>query len=237
METTLATQLFGLLAVAGSLLYAVGDVLLLAPKVGAVRPSVAPDIFAPYAGLQRRAHLFATLASMPQRRLVWGALLGVFAAPLVLAGLWVIYRGLEPAGPWLALPPVLLMAYGTAVLGPFLHGAFLFIGDGARTLSVIAETERPTLAALLARWRRIALAGFLMLFTIGLIAVGWMSAAILSGRTLFPLWMAAVNPVTLFIGWMLLRRELPPAVRGATEGAGLNIANGLYFLLATVALA
>lgn len=235
MESPLAIQIVGLLAVVGSALYGLGDVLMLAPRVGAVGPSVAPGTFEAFPELRRRAELFAGLARIPGRRLAWGALLGVFAAPLVLAGLWVIYRGLEPAGPWLALPPVLLTAYGT-VIGPFLHGAFLFVGDGARVLSGAAEPERATLAALLARWRRIAIGGFLALFALALIAAFWTSAAILSGRTLFPLWMAAANPVALFIAWMLLRRLLPPAVRGATEGAGLNIANGLYFALATATL-
>jgi hypothetical protein len=235
METTMLMSLAGVLALAGAVLYALGDVLMLAWKVGPVRGDVREETFAALPELQSRAAMFAGLARIPERRLVAGGMAGVFAAPLSLAGLWLLYQGLAPAGAWLALPPVLLFGYGT-VIGPFLHGSFIFVGDSARRLTAATPGEQALLASLIARWRALLIRGFLVLFALALLASVWFSVAVATGVTVFPLWMAAANPATLFAAWMLGRRLLPQRVRDATEGAGLNIANGIFYALVLAAL-
>ena len=62
------------------------------------------------------------------------------------------------------------------------------------------------------------------------------SVLVASGKTLFPVWMAAVHPVTLTILWLLLKRILPQFVRDYTEGAGFNIAFLSFFARTTVSL-
>ena len=57
-----------------------------------------------------------------------------------------------------------------------------------------------------------------------------------SGRTLFPVWMAAINPVTMTLAWLLIKRILPTFVRDLTEGAGFNIAYLAFFACTTVTL-
>jgi hypothetical protein len=48
--------------------------------------------------------------------------------------------------------------------------------------------------------------------------------------------MAAINPVTLTIAWMILKRILPQFVRDWTEGAGFNIAYLAFFACTTITL-
>jgi len=61
------------------------------------------------------------------RRMIWGALLGVFATPLVLAGHWQVLQGLNGGNAILALIAVLL--FGSAsVIGAFVHGTFYYLG-------------------------------------------------------------------------------------------------------------
>jgi hypothetical protein len=48
--------------------------------------------------------------------------------------------------------------------------------------------------------------------------------------------MAAVNPVTVIVAWLLLKRILPQQVTKYAEGAGFNIGFFLFFALMTIAL-
>jgi hypothetical protein len=235
-ELLTAVHLCGILAIVGSFLYALGDVLLLAPKVGAVRqaPTLQLDVQA-YPELRRRVDLLAGLAALPQWRLEWGGLLGVFAAPLMLAGIWLVYQGLRPARMWLALPPVLLFAYAT-VIGPFIHGSFIFLGESVQALDAVGTDGRTPLMGILSRLHRVMQIGYGVLFLCVIVASIWFSVAVASGRTLFPLWMAGVNPVLATLAWLVIKRFLPRRVVDYTEGAGFNIAFLIFFGLTTATL-
>src|SRR3972149_1859032 len=79
-------RITGLLALAGAFLYAVGDVLLLASKVNLDNyPRLKP-----FAKLLSDSEKMVVL---PPNRMIWGALLGVFATPLVLAVFCEVSRG------------------------------------------------------------------------------------------------------------------------------------------------
>ena len=62
------------------------------------------------------------------------------------------------------------------------------------------------------------------------------SLLVASGRTAFPVWMAAINPVTMTVAWLAVKRILPQFVRDATEGAGFNIAFLAFFACTTITL-
>jgi hypothetical protein len=62
------------------------------------------------------------------------------------------------------------------------------------------------------------------------------SVLVASCRTAFPVWMAAINPVTMTIAWLGLKRILPQFVRDWTEGAGFNIAYLIFFACTTLSL-
>ncbi len=229
-----ATQLCGLLAILGACLYAIGDVLLLADKVGPINPASTVD-FAAYPPLRRRAHRYAALARLPWWRLVWGGLLGVFAAPLTLAGIWQVYQGLQPAGAWLTLPPVLLFTYAS-VIGPFIHGSFIHLGATIQTFTQLDEQSRPLVLTKLLQQQKVLMLAYVVLFVCIILGSIWFAVAVGWGTTRFPVWMAAVNPVTLTLVWLASKKILPARLVDVTEGAGFNIAYILFFSLTTMTL-
>lgn len=236
MDILTATHLSGIIAILGALMYAIGDVLLLAPKVAPTRDPVVVKVdLKPYPKLQRRAELFSRMAILPWSRLAWGGLLGVFATPLTLAGLWLVYYGLSPAGDWATLPPTLLFAIATAI-GPFIHGSFIYLGENVQLLHAVNDDARPLLIDVLMRQQTVMLICYAVLFICGLVASIWFSVAVALGHTRFPVWLAAVNPVSATLAWLVLKRFLPQAVADHTEGAGFNIAYIIFFGLMTVAL-
>lgn len=159
---------------------------------------------------------------------MWGGLLGVFAIPLMLAGFWQVYAGLRPAGVWYGLPPTALWFYVTAV-GTFVHGSFISLAAGVRALNEVHEDDRPVLWAALSHLQRVFQIAYATMFAGSIAAALWYALAAGSGRTLFPRWMAAVNPVTLTLAWLAIKRVLPRRVQEVTQGAGFNLANLLFF--------
>ncbi|MCE7981828.1 MAG: hypothetical protein DYG89_11585 [Caldilinea sp. CFX5] len=229
-------QISGILAIIGAAIYAIGDVLLLADKVGPVKSltGLLVDLTG-YPPLQRRAHRLVAMARLPRWRLVWGGLLGVFAAPLTLAGVWQVYQGLQPAGIWWALPPTLLFAYAT-VIGPFIHGSFIHLGATVQTLNALQEADRPLLVEELIQQQTILLIAYSVLFVCLILASLWFSVAVGWGQTRFPWWMVAVNPLTITLAWLASKKFLPQRLADYTEGAGFNIAYIIFFGLTTAML-
>ena len=229
MTEVTVLQLAGVAGMLGSAIYAAGDVLLLAPDAAAHgdRRPLPVDVSHDRV-LRRRSALLEDLARLPYWRLRWGALLGVIGAPLTVAGLWLFYRSLSPAGPWLALPPTMLFL-AASVTGPFVHGSFAYVGETVQTLHAVEEGQRPMLAAMLRRQIVTVMMAYAPLILAVITASVWATCAVLTGRTRLPTWVAAVNPVTMTVAWLLLKTILPRPVAGFLQGAGFNIAYFAWF--------
>lgn len=229
METILTPlRVTGLLALLGALLYAVGDVLLLASKAS----------FEDYPRLKPFRKLLSDAEKMvvlPPSRMIWGALIGVFATPLVLAGFWQVYQGLNGAHQTLTLLTGLLFAVAS-VIGAFVHGTFYFMGEYVQALNRVEDSSQAVIAEMIARHRKVLVISYAPLLILIVIASILFSILVASGETAFPAWMAAINPVTMTIAWMLVKRFLPQFVREWTEGAGFNIAYLLFFAFTTFTL-
>ena len=225
METL---HFIGIIAIIGAFLYAIGDVLLLASKASLEDyPKLKP-----YAKLLSDAEKMVVL---PPARLMWGALIGVFSTPLVILGFWYVYQGLSGGNAAIALTAFGL--FGTAsVIGAFVHGSFYYMGEYIQALNKVDDHSQVILADMIGRHRKVMIItyGPLLLFII--IASVLFSILVASGETLFPVWMAAINPVTMTIAWMFGKRILPQFVRDWTEGAGFNIAYLIFFLCTTITL-
>lgn len=221
-------RITGLLALLGALLYAAGDVLLLASKASLDQyPKLKP-----FAKLLSDAEKMVVL---PANRMIAGALLGVFATPLVLAGIWQVYQGLNGADESLTLLTGLLFAVAL-VIGAFVHGTFYYMGEYVQALNKVEDSSQPVIAGMIERHRKVLIITYAPVLLFILIASILFSVLVVSGRTAFPVWMAAINPVTMTIAWVLIKRILPQFVRDWTEGAGFNIAFLVFFACTTATL-
>ena len=228
MEQFLPIRIAGFLAVTGALLYAVGDVLLLAGKASLVNyPRLKP--FAKLLSGSEKMIIF------PPRRMIWGALLGVFSTPLILAGFWQVYQGLGSADVTWTLITFILFA-SASIIGAFVHGTFYYMGEYVHALNAVREESQGVVADMIARHRKVLIATYAPVLLFIVLASILYSVLVASGRTLFPVWMAAVNPVTMTIAWMLLKQVLPQFIRDHTEGAGFNIAYLAFFACTTATL-
>jgi len=227
METTIL-RTTGLIALLGSFLYAIGDVLLLAGKVSL---DDYPKL-KPFAKLLSGAELMVTLSP---NRMIWGALLGVFATPLVLLGIWQIYQGLGATKDSAVLTTVGLFGIAS-IMGAFVHGTFYFMGEYIHALNNVEEKSQSVIAAMIERHKKVLIISYVPVLILIVIASILFSILVASGKTAFPVWVAAINPVTMTIAWLVLKRILPQFVRDWTEGAGFNIAYMAFFLCTTLTL-
>jgi hypothetical protein len=227
-QLTLPLRITGVLALVGAFLYAVGDVLLLASKA---KLDDYPRL-KPFSKLLSDAEKMVVL---PPNRLIWGALLGVFATPLVMLGFWQVYQGLGGADASWAL--AILGLFGTAsVIGAFVHGTFYYMGEYIHALNDVQQESQAVVAEMIGRHRKVLMITYAPVIIFILLASILFSVLVASGKTSFPVWMAAVNPVTMTIAWLLIKRILPQFVRDWTEGAGFNIAFMLFFACTTFTL-
>ncbi|HEX5943152.1 MAG TPA: DUF6796 family protein [Anaerolineales bacterium] len=221
-------RITGILALVGALLYAIGDVLLLASKISLDNyPRLKP-----FVKLLSDAEKMVVLSP---NRMIWGALIGVFATPLVLAGFWQVYQGLEGANQTLTLVTALLFAVA-AVIGAFVHGTFYYMGEYVQALNKVEDGSQTVIADMIARHRKVLIISYAPVLILILVASILFSILVASGRTAFPVWMAAVNPVTMTLAWLAIKRLLPQFVRDWTEGAGFNIAYLAFFACTTTTL-
>ncbi len=221
-------QTTGILAMAGAFIYAIGDILLLAAKINIDEyPKLKP--------FQKLLSDAEKMVSLSSEKMMWGALIGVFATPLILAGFWQVNQGLEGANETLGLSAVILFGVAS-VVGAFVHGTFFYMGEYVKALNNVNEASQQVIADMIARHRKVLMISYAPVLVLILIASILFSVMVGTGNTHFPIWMAAVNPVTLTIAWMLLKKILPQFIRDATEGAGFNIAYFAFFLCTTITL-
>jgi hypothetical protein len=217
-----------LIALAGAFIYAIGDVLLLASKAS----------LDDYPKLKLYAKLLSDAEKMvvlSPKRLMWGALLGVFSTPLVMLGYWQVYQGLDGGTAWIRLAVFGLFGIAS-VIGAFVHGSFYYMGEYIQALNQVDESSQPILAGMMERHKKVMIITYAPVMIFIVIASILFSVLVASGKTTFPTWMAMINPLTMTIAWLLLKRVLPQFVRDWTEGAGFNIAFLVFFACTTLTL-
>lgn len=221
-------KITGVLALLGAFFYAIGDVLLLASKVSLEDyPRLKP-----FAKLLSDSEKMVTLSP---NRMMWGALIGVFSTPLMLVGFWQVYHGLSGANAWAVGSAVGMFGIAT-VIGAFVHGSFFYMGEYVHALNDVNDDSQSVIEKMIERHRKILVITYAPLLILILFASVMFSVLVWSGKTFFPVWMAAINPVTMTIAWMLVKRILPQFVRDWTEGAGFNIAYLAFFACTTITL-
>ncbi|HSG44998.1 MAG TPA: DUF6796 family protein [Anaerolineales bacterium] len=225
---TVVTRTAGLLALLGAFLYAIGDVLLLASKVNL---DDYPKL-KPFVKLLSDSEKMVVLSP---NRMMWGALIGVFATPLILLGYWHVYQGLGGTNDWAVLATVSL--FGSAsVIGAFVHGSFFYLGEYIQALNNVDTDSQNVITRMIERHKKVLILTYVPLLGFIVIACILFSILVASGNTLFPRWMAGITPLTMTIAWFLFKRILPQVIRDKTEGAGFNIAYMAFFACTTISL-
>jgi hypothetical protein len=110
------------------------------------------------------------------------------------------------------------------------------MGEYIHALNKVEENSQSVITAMIERHKKVLIVSYGPLLIFIVIASILFSVLVASGKTLFPVWIAAINPVTMTIAWLVVKRVLPQFVRDWTEGAGFNIAFMAFFLCTTLTL-
>ena len=220
----------GIAGIAGSVGYAIGDVLLLGNTATAAQfPHLATH--ADNLLVQRSAVFLASSTG----RLAAGALVGVFSTPLYLAGLWHMFQASRPGGPRWSVPPFVLLVVAISA-APFVHGSFFYVAEILKTVGQVDGSAQATLIALATRTTLWLFIAYGLLAVQALIGFAWLSMAIASGKTLYPRWVAGANPLVCMLAASIVHRVLPPPFKVLLSGAGLSLGMLAFFALSTALL-
>ncbi len=201
-------RLLGVYAIVAALLATCGDLLLLW-VTNAARPDLA-------------------LAAPPRGALIIGTYLGVLAIPLFGVGYWHAAAGLAPGSPRAARLVFFLGAYGGAV-GGVVHGLTGLIihverhaGTPVADPFTVLTPYRPYLLPL---W------GLLAVFLIAGSAL--YTAVIVRRPTVYPRWMALLNPVLIIVALSALG-SISHGLRPFLIPAAPNVAHLIFFVAVTL---
>ena len=175
---------------------------------------------------------YRALAEVPRWRLLLGHYLGILLLPAYIPGYWLVFRGLRRAGAWWSWPVFLLGSYTVAIAGAR-HGLVALLALMARLGAAEPAASRDLLdqARAFADPLRGAVIALLVLVSLGF------AVAVLGGRTRFPRWLAAANPLVLallFVAPHQLAPGFTPARLAAL--AGFDLTHLVFFVLVTAAL-
>ena len=173
-----------------------------------------------------------SMADMSQWRITVGAFLGIIVLPFQILGLMPLYHGLKPAGRILPLIVVITTAH-TLIMGIAFHISYAFIGSGWKLyynadLGNIITTEIVTRFDFY--WKLLVIIMFVELLFSSIIYV----VIIMKGSTIYPKWMALLNPLCVLIILFPFVFILPAPIGGFIAPAYLNITTLVFFGFTTV---
>lgn len=164
-------------------------------------------------------------AAVDAQTLIAGHYLGVLCIPFYAVGYWLVSRGLRPSEGAARL--VFLGGCYLGAIGAAIHGVTAVIIETGPVGVEASPVTVPHAVYLFPLW--------LVLFAVSIAASAAYALAVLGGRTAFPRWAAAFNPVLIVLA--MIAASLPfPALAAYTVPASANLAHILFFGLAAVLL-
>ena len=164
----------------------------------------------------------AFFLGISSERSTLGHFIGVLGAPLYLVGCWHIYLMLRPASETWSLTAFLIAAYGFAV------GA-VWIGSRASISALINTPASPEIEQLISLYdlRYETLLQIIRFAVLVLSAIFiWL---VLTGRSHYPKWMAALNPILLIVA-SFIAYAIAPELGKYLMPIALNVAFFVFFL-------
>lgn len=205
--------------------YVAGDILMLGAKVDARAHPVLqrPDV----------DERIGAMLPFSATRLRAGALLGVLASPLYLAGTWDQYRKLKNgrADARRASLVAAILAGCAHTVAPYIHGMFYPYGEAFKRAdeAVRAGADSAEVDRLVAHGMEVkqAIEVPYVAYAAALLgASALMSRQILRGRSAYPRWSALVVPPALPIGVLTAltaSHKLPHPKAHVLQGAGISL--------------
>ena len=197
------TTMAGMLGLLGALLTGIGEFAL------------HYDVLARFAD-------YEFFQGISAERTTLGHFVGVLGAPLYLIGCWHIYLMLRPANRTWALIGFFVAAYGFVV-------GVAWISSRASISALMNMPPSPEIEQLIGLYdlRYEALLQIIRLAVLILSVIYiWLT---LSGRSHYPKWMAALNPIVLIIASFVVY-VIAPAIGKYLMPIALNVAFTLFFI-------
>ena len=159
---------------------------------------------------------------IPANRTNFGHFVAVLGAPLYLVGCWHIRLMLRPASERWSLIAFFISAYGFAI-------GLVWIGSRASLSSLINAPEVAGIESLLSLYDlRYETLLQVIRFSVLALSVIYVTL-VLTGKSFYPKWMAALNPMLLIIASFVVYAVVP-AVGKYLMPIALNVAFFLFFL-------
>ena len=185
--------------------------------------------FSPRGGYEGSDYLY--FLDVSPARLSWGHFISVLAAPLYLVGYWHIAQMLRPVGRWLAAAIFGLGAYAF-IIGDVWLGGRINLALTVQAREAASDAVKPFLSRLLGDLSAhneplIDIVRVLVLIVSLLLIYG-----IVSGRSPYPRWLAAVTPIVVLVAVFLLY-AVAPGIGVYLLPAAMNVAHLVFFVFST----
>lgn len=209
-------RILGLIGIIGVLLTIASDLVLLG------RPDTG------YSFLKLGT---ASMIGIESWRITAGTFIGVFMLPFQIAGLISLYHGLKPSGRF--LPAIVILADAHAlIMGVAFHASYAFIAGGWKLFA--AGPGNQDAFGLITNfdfyWKLIIAIMFSELVLGSVLFV----LLVLGGKTLYPRWMAFLNPLCITALMFAVIPVIPSPVGGFVGPAVLNLSTLIFFVISTV---
>lgn len=173
------------------------------------------------------------LVHVPAWRLSFGHFLGVLCAPAYLLGYWHVFMALRPAPRWARLALLIAAFYTFGI-------ANVWLGSRAGLALLVqaqAEGAAPEQFARLVAAYTAHSESLIQVVRVGVLLVSALLVGlVLRGRTSYPRWIAAANPI-LLLALVFASYFAAPAIGGYLVPTAMNVAHVCFFGLSSLAWA
>jgi len=176
--------------------------------------------------LVRYGQGFDFFKGVTESRATAGHFLGVLGVPLYVVGAWHIFLMLRPANRFWATLAFFVMAYGCIVGG-------VWIGSRATAAFLVNTIPEDVLASAIGLYELRYESLLTVVRSAILVLSGIFVWLILTGRSNYPRWMAALNPIILILASFLVF-WLAPGIGKYLMPIALNVAFLILFSVSTM---
>jgi len=171
------------------------------------------------------------LLDVPRSRLTWGHFLSVHALPLYFIGYWHLFHMLKPAAFWIRATIFTLGVYAFAI-GNVWIGSRVYLALLIQAKEGSQQAAQGTLQSLLddaSFYNETLLA--VVRISIVIVSIAFF-VLVVRGRSSYPRWMAAFNPIFLVLLCFLLY-FIAPKIGGYLMPTAMNVAHFILFSLSS----